>query len=334
MSARSQQATSLCPVNSAETAPIASNAAKWHARPERGSMLMLRVISWISLRLGRPAGRVFLRLIAGYFLLFAPAARAASRLYLSRVLSRPVGWRNIYKHFFWFASTIYDRIYLLNQRFDLFDIQVHGKELLLDALDNQQGLLLFGGHIGSFEVIRAVGRANLDLKVVMAMYEENARKLNQILAAINPTAQQDVVGLGNIDSMMRLNGLLDQGSLVGVLADRTLGDDIMVPVTLFGEPAHIPVSAFRMAAVLRRPVLFMVGLYAGGNRYEIHFEPIVDFTATPRQNRQHEITRGVAVFAALIEKHCCRAPYNWFNFFDLWNAAELDIGQLETRPDP
>ena len=84
VSARSQQATSLCPVNSAETAPIASNAAKWHARPERGSMLMLRVISWISLRLGRPAGRVFLRLIAGYFLLFAPAARAASRLYLSR----------------------------------------------------------------------------------------------------------------------------------------------------------------------------------------------------------------------------------------------------------
>jgi predicted LPLAT superfamily acyltransferase len=321
-------------VNSAEVTSIARNAADWHARPERGSMLMLRVISWISLRLGRPAGRVILNLIAGYFLLFAPASRVASRLYLSRVLSRPVGWRDIYKHFFWFASTIHDRIYLLNQRFDLFDIQVHGKELVLDALDKQQGLLLFGGHIGSFEVIRAIGRANLDLKVVMAMYEENARKLNQMLAAINPTAQQDVVGLGRIDSMMKLSGLLDQGSLVGILADRTLGDDAMVPVTLFGEPAHMPVSAFRMAAVLRRPVLFMVGLYTRGNRYEIHFEPIVDFTATPRQNRQQEITRAVAVYAALIEKHCRRAPYNWFNFFDFWNAAAPDSGQLETRSDP
>src|ERR1019366_3414168 len=96
------------------------NSAGWSHSPERSNMLMLRTMSWISLHLGRPVGRVVLHLIAAYFLLFAPASRAGSRQYLRRILQRPVRWSDIYKHFFWFASTIHDRVYLLNQRFDLF----------------------------------------------------------------------------------------------------------------------------------------------------------------------------------------------------------------------
>ena len=49
----------------------------WRARPERSNMTMLRIMTWISLRLGRPAGRVVLHLIAAYFLLFAPDSRSA-----------------------------------------------------------------------------------------------------------------------------------------------------------------------------------------------------------------------------------------------------------------
>src|ERR1700680_292447 len=165
--------------------PTTLNSPDWQVQPERGSMLMLRAISWISLRLRRPAGRVILHLIASYFLLFAPASRAGSRCYLARILSHSVSWLDIYKHFFWFASTIHDRIYLLNQRFDLFKIEVYGREFVLEALKNEQGLLLIGAHIGSFEVIRAIGRSQGDLKIAMAMYEENGRKLNRTLHEIN-----------------------------------------------------------------------------------------------------------------------------------------------------
>ena len=41
-----------------------SAGAAWRARPERSNMAMLRIMTWISLRLGRPAGRVVLHLIA------------------------------------------------------------------------------------------------------------------------------------------------------------------------------------------------------------------------------------------------------------------------------
>ncbi|CAN5453804.1 acyltransferase [soil metagenome] len=296
------------------------NPADWQHSPERSNMLMLRTMTWISLRLGRTAGRVVLHLIASYFLLFAPASRKASRNYLKRVLQREVDLGDIYKHFFSFASTIHDRIYLLNQRFDLFHIEVHGEQEMQQSLCDGQGLFLVGAHMGSFEVIRALGRKHVGMKVAIAMYEENARKLNQMLGAINPAAQQDVIGLGHIDSMLKINECLNAGTLVGMLGDRTLGDDVMRPVSLLGSPANLPLGPFRMAAILRRPVYFMVGLYLGGNRYEIHFEKLADFSQIAQGQRQQQIEQTMAHYAQLLEKYCRCAPYNWFNFFDFWQV--------------
>lgn len=313
------------------TTPDPNNSEDWQRRPERSNMLMLRTMSWISLRLGRSAGRVALHLIAGYFLLFAPASRASSRNYLARVLQRPVRWSDIYRHFFCFASTIHDRIYLLNQRFDLFDIQVHGQELMEESLAAGKGLFLIGAHMGSFEVIRALGRKHAGLKVAMAMYEENALKLNQMLVAINPSAQQDVIGLGKLDAMLKINEILKQGGLVGMLGDRTLGNDIMHPVSLLGGAAQLPLGPFRMAAILRCPVFFMVGLYLGENRYELHFEKLADFSDLPQGRRQAEMQQTMARYAQLLEQYCRYAPYNWFNFFDFWQSASTVVRHPQAK---
>lgn len=297
------------------------DTAAWASTPERSNMLMLRMMSWISLHLGRSAGRVVLHWIAVYFLLFAPASRRHSRHYLKRVFGRAPRWTEIYRHFFCFASTIHDRIYLLNQRFDLFDIEVHGDELMREACADGQGVFLIGAHMGSFEVVRALGRRHSGFRVAMAMYEENARKINQMLAAINPEAQHDIVSLGHIDSMLKINDHLAEGTLVGMLADRSLPGDPMHPVTLLGGSANLSVGPFRMAAILKRPVIFMTGLYLGKNRYAIHFEKLADFSRTPREQRQAAINGAMARYACLLETHCRRAPYNWFNFFNFWQAG-------------
>lgn len=284
-------------------------------------MLMLRVMTWISLRLGRRAARGVLHLIAAYFLLFAPASRRASSDYLGRALGRPARWRDLYRHFFTFAATIHDRVYLVNHRFELFDFEVHGEDTLRRLLAGGKGLFLMGAHLGSFEVIRAIGRKHQDLRVAMLMHEDNAQKINAMLAAINPEAVQDIIGLGHIDSMLRVRERLDAGGIVGMLADRTPGNDTLYPVQILGADANLPIGPFRMAALLRRPVVFMTGLYLGGNRYAIHFEPLADFSAVARGERNAAVQAAIARYAALLDQYCRKAPYNWFNFFDFWQPA-------------
>ncbi len=284
-------------------------------------MLMLRIMTWISLRLGRRAGRVVLHLIAGYFLLFAPASRRASSNYLRRALGRPPHWRDLYRHFFTFAATIHDRVYLVNRRFELFDIEVHGEDTLRRLLAGGKGLFLMGAHLGSFEVIRALGRRDTDLRIAMVMHQDNAQKINAMLAAINPEAVQDIIGLGHIDSMLKVREHLDEGGVVGMLADRTPGNDTLHPVQILGANANFPSGPFRMAALLRRPVVFMTGLYLGGNRYAIHFDPLADFSTVAPGQRDAALEAAITRYAALLDQYCREAPYNWFNFFDFWQSA-------------
>jgi len=290
-------------------------ATSWTQRPERGTPGMLRFIVWVSLALGRAPARVLLRIIAAYFLAFGGAARRASREFLARCHGRKPTLGETYGLFFSFASTVHDRVFFLKDRFDLFEIEIHGAELF-----GPGGTLLMGAHLGSFEALRACART-VKRPVAMAMYEENARRLNGVLEAIAPGLMKDVVALGHVQSMIELSERLDQGAIVGLLADRTLGDEPVLRVPFLGEPAPFPTGPMRMAAALRRPVLFMTALYRGANRYEVHFEPLADFSdleGLTRAERDRRVEEGVRAYAARLERFARRAPSNWFNFHDFW----------------
>jgi predicted LPLAT superfamily acyltransferase len=122
--------------------------------------------------------------------------------------------------------------------------------------------------------------------------------------------------------MLRLSAALENGAMVGVLADRGLGGDACVGLPFLGAEAGFPRGPFRMAALMRRPVVFMAGLYLGGNRYRIRFERLADFSQQQPGRRQAATEDAMRRYAALLESHCRAQPYNWFNFFDFWRGTE------------
>jgi predicted LPLAT superfamily acyltransferase len=122
--------------------------------------------------------------------------------------------------------------------------------------------------------------------------------------------------------MLRIRERLEEGVFVGILGDRTIGDQAGLAVSFLGRPALLPIGPMRAAAVLRRPVFFMLGLYRGKNRYHVVFEPLADFTATRSGEREVEVEAAIRRYVALLEKHCRSDPYNWFNFFDFWHGCD------------
>lgn len=289
-------------------------------------MRMLRLMAFVSLRLGRRVSRLPLYGIAVYFFLFAPSARRHSRRYLRLALGREPTARDRFTHLLYFASTIHDRVFLINGRDDSFHITIDGADLMDAQSATGRGALLMGSHLGSFEVVGSIGRRQPGLRVGMAMYEANARKISAILAAINPAAQTDVIPLGQLDAMLRISERIDQGSFVGMLGDRTLGDEPMQRVTVLGEQTHLPTGPMRTAAILGCSVIFMVGLYRGANRYHVVFAPLADFSLTSAGGRAAAVEAAVARYASLLDRYCRSDPYNWFNFFDFWPPR---LGQRE-----
>lgn len=294
--------------------------AEWLGARERGSSGLLKLMVLLSLWLGRRASRGVLYGIALYFFLFAPAARRHSRRYLRLALGRRPTARDRFRQVLYFATCIHDRVYLLKRQYDRFHVTIEGEALMREQLASGQGAFLMGAHLGSFEVIRSVGRRQAGLSVSMAMYEHNARKINAMMAAVDPRAKADIIPLGELDAMLHIAERLGRGGFVGMLGDRTLSDEPLHAVSLLGERAHLPLGPMRAAAILRRPVYFMAGLYRGGNRYHLVFEPIADFSQTPAGERDAAIASGVERYASLLERYCRSDPYNWFNFYDFWRA--------------
>ncbi|MEO8445662.1 MAG: acyl-CoA synthetase [Gammaproteobacteria bacterium] len=271
-------------------------------------------------------------MITAYFFLFAPEARRHSRDYLRRALSRSPTAGDRFRHILAFASTIHDRVFLLNGRLDLFDIAIEGDRLLLSALEKRGGALLMGAHLGSFEVLRAIGRSQTGRDVAMAMYADNARKVSATLEALNPRLKADIIPLGQLSAMLEIRDRLEAGALVGMLGDRSTGDEPGQQCMFLGAPAVFPVGPFRVAAMLRCPVYFMAGLYLGGNRYRIVLERIADFSSVSAGVGASAVGVAVQEYAAAVERHCRAQPYNWFNFFDFWQVRPVaGSGQGRSR---
>jgi predicted LPLAT superfamily acyltransferase len=293
----------------------------WLEQRERGTLLALRTITWITSTLGYRTGRVLLYPICAYFILFSVRARQASRDYLSRALDRPVRWSDVFRHYHTFAASLLDRVLMLSGRTEGFDIHFHGLDELRRYLGQGRGLLLLGSHLGSFEIIRALADDKRELVVNIVMHEANAANNRRWMQEMAPAITPRIIASGRIDTLLRVKECLDRGEAVAMLADRPIGKADAVTETFFGSPARFPSGPLRSAAVLQVPVILFFALYRGPRSYDVHFELLADRITNSRAVRAEAVAHEARRYAARLEAYARRAPYNWFNFYDFWREA-------------
>ena len=299
-------------------------ASEWAARRERGSTSALRLMAWVATTLGRPAARLLLHPITLYFLLFGRSARRHSARYLHRVLGRAPTLAERWRHFHSFASTVLDRVYFVRGQTAAFDIQMHGDAGCHDTLASGRGGFLIGAHLGSFESLHAAGNSFPGMQVTMVMYPDNAQKIQRVLQALAPELPLAIIAIGSAGSTLAIRDALDSGRLVGLLGDRFLQADSArapgIAIPFLGVTALFSDGPLRLAMLLKRRVIFMVGLYLGGRRYDVRFETLADFRTPPPGAPEKEamIRQALHDYVARLEALCREAPFNWFNFHDYW----------------
>jgi len=299
-----------------------SAASHWADTRERSNRAALRTMAWVATRLGRRFARVLLHPITLYFLAFAPAARRRSARFLERALGRRPRWGERYRHFHTFASAVLDRIYFVRGEFGAFDLAVEGHALVEATLAEGRGAFLLGAHVGSFEALHAVGAAGSGRRVAMVMYPDNARLVQGVLEAVAPGSGLAIIAIGRSTSTLAIRDWLADGGLVGLLGDRFLaGDAGIVELPFLGRAAPFPDGPLRLAMLLRQRVVFMVGLFRGGRRYEVRFESLADFRQPPADaaGRDQAVRAALVAYVARLEALAREAPDNWFNFHDFWN---------------
>ena len=303
----------------------------WKDRPEGGCWFAI----WLIRSIGRYGGRAFARLflypITLYFLCRRGPERRASRAWLTRALGRPATLWDVARHIHTFACTILDRVFLLGERLKRFEVEVHGLAQLHAQLDRGQGVLLFGSHLGSFEVLRVLARERPDAKLRVVLDVGHNPALTQLLDALNPDVAATVIDAGQPGPslMLAIQDAVSQGAMVALLVDRVPPGEPFESAEFLGRPAPLPTAPWLIAAVLGAPVVLAFGLYRGGNRYELHFETFSEGLRIPRAQRKAALAALIRRYAARLEHFARRAPYNWFNFYDFWAH---DDGRTSSPP--
>ncbi|MBN1378384.1 MAG: lipid A biosynthesis acyltransferase [Gammaproteobacteria bacterium] len=292
----------------------------WSEQKEVGSRFFLAILTWIAFKLGRRSARLLLIFITVYFYLRGAKARKASRRYLRRVLKKNPSWFDVYQHFYYFACVTLDRLFLLTGRLNLFDIEIHGKNLFNEMIAAQQGCLLFVSHIGSFEVMRVLGSRDHSLPIHILMDQNHNSIAMQLITRLDPELADRIIEARQTSTelVLKMNELIQEGGMVGIMVDRLRPREAGVECSLLGGTANLPAGPWQMAAALKVPVVMCFGLYDGKNRYNIHFELLSEKISSKRSERSVSITNHIQEYCQRLEHYLSVQPFNWFNFYEFW----------------
>jgi predicted LPLAT superfamily acyltransferase len=308
---------------------------QWLDRPEAGSAFGYRLMSTFARLCGRTAARLVLFPITAFFLLRRGPERRAARNYLQLALGRKATLLDVAKQFYYFAAIVLDRFFLLSESFKRFDIQVHGLEELRQQWGKQQGVLVFGSHLGSFDALRVLGTIRKDVKVRVVLDTEHNPEITRFLHSFNPELARSIINArqdGTVTALA-IKEALDETALVTLLVDRARPGNQVTMVNFLGRPAPFPTAPWQIAAALKVPVVLCFGLYRGGNRYELHFEVFSEALRVERADREASLNAILQRYADRLGHYTRSAPYNWFNFYDFWQPNPPPTDRDPARAD-
>ena len=289
-----------------------------------------RLMRVLALGLGRPLARFVTFFAALYFMILRGPERAASRVYLARILGRRATWFDIYRHFLCFSTVTLDRVYLMADRFSRFDVRIFGYDQLEASRKMGRGVLLLSGHLGSFDALRVMSLRNPDVSIRVLLDVGQNPQLSEVLNTLNPKLASTIIDARRPGPalVLDMHQHLERNGIVSTLADRLRPGNPAIAADFLGARAAFPASPWMFASALHVPVVLAFGLYRGGRRYDLHFERFAFELPRNRRERSAALAQVVQRFADRLAHFARQAPYNWFNLYDFWDAA------LAPNPSP
>ncbi|MYM25713.1 acyltransferase [Duganella sp. FT135W] len=307
---------------------MSARGLHWASINEISFVAGMRLLFWICRVFGRWPFRVVLYPVLAWYVATKPLPRRASRDYLQRVSARS-GTRlpGVLHHFAAFGESILDKMLLWGGLFKLDQVELHGGELITEAVAAGKGGLLICAHLGNLELCRVLSRQRSDLKLTVLVHTKHAQAFNDMLGRLNPESQLNLMQVTEMTpaTAMLLSERVARGELVVIAGDRVpVSHNPRVAVAEFlGAPAAFPVGPYVLASVLRCPVFLLFSI-RNGDKSEVHFERFRDEVRVPRQGRDAALAELAADYARRLEHYTLRAPLQWFNYYDFWHLPELE----------
>lgn len=297
-------------------------AKSWSGKGRGG-----RFGNWFFVALiGSPLHRLtplFLFFVSFYFVFASPKGTRSS-FDLARRLGRgrTIAHRFLFtwRHNFEFGTQLIDRIAILNGFADRYTLERPTREVLLPT-DEGRGLVCVTAHYGNWYAMSQTLTFDEPLPVNMVMHMGMQPELRRL---IDPERGFNIIESdGSASTAAEILDALGRGELVALAGDR-LTETTGVTVNFLGAKVSFPVGVYAFAALARAPHAYMFGIRTGSRRYRFIAEPAGECVYRNRRQKKADHQVWAQAFADRLEHYVREDPFQWGNFFSIWEAQPPD----------
>lgn len=258
-----------------------------------------------------------------YFLLASPSARTASREFLSRAVG-PTDWLHSmvrsYRHLLAFARTMVDRALFRTRGRRQFRYSEEGLHHIHDAAAAGKGAILLTAHVGNWELAAGLLTGSLGERIAVVAYEGEWERIARFLRRSEGPHPRIIDVSHDVLASVDMVRALREGTLLAVQGDRPMGGRV-VAVPFLGREAPFPVGPFLLAAITGAPVIATFSLKVGPGAYRFFAQEPLRLGFTAGQSRDTQLHGWIERYVKQLEALVREYPYQWFNFYDFWDAA-------------
>lgn len=230
----------------------------------------------------------------------------------------------IYKNFYHFGWAICDKIAVWKGKISYQNLLVPHRELMNKELRNKQrGQILLVSHYGNIEVARAMSNAFDMLDITILVYQENAFNFLNLINKVSQNKLRVIhVSTLDIQSVLELEKILENGGHIGIMGDRTAIDSTKnAKFSFLGKECFFPQGAFLIAGLLKSKISIL-WCQRVGRKYQVELERILvegkDSNVILGRDRRKSVRGLIQQYVESLEKRVCANPQYWFNFYDFW----------------
>ncbi len=296
---------------------------KWDGRGKGtrlGNAIFVKMIGLVGLA---PA-YLLLCIVASIYAVFDKPGHVGINAFRRHSGMKPAGFFGRWLHYHSYGQILVDRVAFLVGK-GKFKYSFVNQDLAAELLSEGKGLILLSAHLGGWDIASNILGPNITATINAVMLDNERDDIKSLLADVDSRRKFNIIAMNRQDPLattVPLVNALRAGEIVCFHGDRVVAGAPFLPIDLFGEPIRMPIGPFQIAALTGAPILPVFCVKPGLFKYHMEgFEPI-RLDGIPRSERQAGIENAMKKFAGYTERIAARFPYQWANFFDLWDGVQ------------
>ncbi len=271
---------------------------------------------------GQRLAYFFLYFIILYYILFRPSVRKKCYFYLSHRFPGASSFKMLLLSFrfsFEFGKVLIDRAVIGILGVEGLSISFEKNEQVFDLISRGKGIIFLMAHAGCWQTaLSAMSLFKTPVNMVIHREEGDVdrpyfepRNEKQPYRIIDPE--------GYLGGTLDMINVLKKGEILCIMGDRIFGNPKnSVALDFLGEKASFPFSAFKVASVSGSPVAVLLTYKKGATEFGVDMAKVI-YVPQNLGRSGERFSPYVSEFVNILEKYTDDHPFQFFNFYDMWN---------------